>query len=248
MGGGRLENVAYEFVLTSSAVPLISFGLIWMVLEKGGRLSYSCCIFVGCCFHDFFHIARSILVRFSSSFFSIRLVSVHVVYPYSSMDTTAPWKKLRFIFSDRFDFNMIDNLSIAAHGFASCILMSFSVFCLRKINIEEYKRLLKSLLRMQKSAPKFKDLSIYLLARSIYLSIYLLARSIYLCIGPIYLSIYLSIYVLARSIYLSINLLARSIYLSIYLSIGAIYLSIYLSIGTIYLSIYLSIYLQEWYD
>ena len=34
-----------------------------------------------------------------SSFFSNRLVSVQVVHPYSSIDTTAAWKKLRFILS-----------------------------------------------------------------------------------------------------------------------------------------------------
>ena len=47
-------------------------------------------------------------------FFSIRLVSVHVVHPYSIIDTTAAWKKLRFIVSVRSDFPMTDNLSLAA--------------------------------------------------------------------------------------------------------------------------------------
>ena len=36
-----------------------------------------------------------------SSFFSIRLVSVHVEHPYGSIGTTAAWKKLRFILSVR---------------------------------------------------------------------------------------------------------------------------------------------------
>ena len=35
-----------------------------------------------------------IAVRF---FFSIRFVSVYVVHPYSSIDTSAAWKKLHFI-------------------------------------------------------------------------------------------------------------------------------------------------------
>ena len=37
------------------------------------------------------------------------------------------WKKLRFILSDKFDFHMIDNLSIAVHAFTSGILILFSV-------------------------------------------------------------------------------------------------------------------------
>ena len=41
--------------------------LIWMVLE------------MGCYFQDLFNIARSILVQFPSSFFSICLVSIHLV-------------------------------------------------------------------------------------------------------------------------------------------------------------------------
>ena len=62
-----------------------------------------------------------------SSFFSNRLVSVQVVHPYSSIDTTATWKKLRFILSVRFDFHMIESLSIAVHAFVSRVSMSFSV-------------------------------------------------------------------------------------------------------------------------
>ena len=69
-------------------------------LEIGGKWSYSCC-FMGCCFQDLFNIARSILVQFSSGYFSICFVSIHVVHPYSSIDTTTAWKKSRLILSDR---------------------------------------------------------------------------------------------------------------------------------------------------
>ena len=46
-------------------------------------------------------------MQFPSSFLSSRLVSVHVVHPYSSIDSTAAWKKLRFILLVRSDFHMI---------------------------------------------------------------------------------------------------------------------------------------------
>ena len=72
-------------------------------------------------------MARSILVQLPSSFFSMRLVSVYVVRPYNSMDTTVAWKKLRFILSDMSDFHMADSLSIADYNFASRVLMSFPV-------------------------------------------------------------------------------------------------------------------------
>ena len=36
-------------------------------------------------------------------------------------------RKLRFLLSDRSDFHMIHNISIAVHAFASSILMLFSV-------------------------------------------------------------------------------------------------------------------------
>ena len=62
-----------------------------------------------------------------SNFFSRRFVNVHVVHPYSNIDTIAAWKKLRFILSVSSDFHMTDNLSIAVHAFVSCMSMSFSV-------------------------------------------------------------------------------------------------------------------------
>ena len=99
------ENVAYRLHLHQCPVCLVR--LIWMVLEMVGRWQYSCC-FVGCWFRDLFNIARSILVQFPSSFFSIRSVSVHIVHLYCSKGTTAAGKKLCFISTDRSDFHMTD--------------------------------------------------------------------------------------------------------------------------------------------
>ena len=59
--------------------------------------------------------------------FFICIVNIYVVHPYSRIDTTDAWKKLRFILSYRWDFHMIDNLSIAVNAFASRILMLFSI-------------------------------------------------------------------------------------------------------------------------
>ena len=81
---------------------------IWMVFEMGGRTVV-------------------VLWDVASMIYSIWLIVLYVVLPYSSIDTTAAWKKLRFISSDRSDFHMTENLSIATHAFASRILMSFSV-------------------------------------------------------------------------------------------------------------------------
>ena len=100
--------------------------LIWIVFVMGGRWPHSWCL-LGCCRQDLFYIARNIIVSLQSTFFSSRLVSVQVVHPYSSIDTTAAWKKLRFILSVRSDFHMIDSLSIAVHAFVSRVSMSFSV-------------------------------------------------------------------------------------------------------------------------
>ena len=106
--------------------PACLLRLTWIFFVMGGRWTYSC-RFVGCCLQDLFKITHSILVSLPSSFFSIRLVSVHIVHPYSSIDTTAAWKTLRFILSVRCDFHMTESISIAIHAFVSRVSMSFSV-------------------------------------------------------------------------------------------------------------------------
>ena len=73
--------------------------LTCIVFVMGGRWPYSWCL-VGCCRQDLFNIALNILVWLPSSFFFIRLVRVQLVQPYSSIDTTAAWKKLRFNYNN----------------------------------------------------------------------------------------------------------------------------------------------------
>ena len=92
----------------------------------GGRWPYTYC-FVGCYLLDLFITVPSILVELPLSFFSICLVSIHVVHPYSSFDISVAWKNMRVILSDRSDFQMNDSLSIAFYAFASHVLISFSV-------------------------------------------------------------------------------------------------------------------------
>ena len=65
--------------------------LTLIVFMMGGRWSYSS-FFVGCYLQYLFNIARSILVYLTSSFFSIRLFSIHVAHPYSGIDTTTACK------------------------------------------------------------------------------------------------------------------------------------------------------------
>ena len=77
--------------------------LIWMVLEMENKKPYRCC-FLRCCFQDLSSIARSILVQFLSSFFSISFFRVYVVYPYSCIDTTAARKKC-VLFKKKLDGN-----------------------------------------------------------------------------------------------------------------------------------------------
>ena len=98
--------------------------LTLIVFVMGGRWPYSCC-FVGYCLQALFKIARSILVQLPSSFFSSRLVSVHVVHPYRSIDTTAAWKKLCLIFSVRSDFHMTDPLNYCSQKLVAKSVLHF---------------------------------------------------------------------------------------------------------------------------
>ena len=101
--------------------------LTWIVFLMGDRWSYSCC-FGGSVAARTYSILLAIFLcncRLASS--PAVFFSVQVVHPYSSIDTTAAWKKLRFLLSVRFDFHMIDSSSIAVHAFVSRVSMSFSV-------------------------------------------------------------------------------------------------------------------------
>ena len=122
MWRGPLEYVVYEITPLLQQCPACLARLTWIVFVTWSTWPYSCC-FVGCCLQDLLNIPRSFLLRLPSSFFSIRLVSVHVVHPYSSIDTTTAWKKLRFILSVGSDFYTTDRISIVVHAFASHVLM-----------------------------------------------------------------------------------------------------------------------------
>ena len=60
-----------------------------------------------------FRTSSKLLATFLCSFFSSCLVSFHVVHLHSSIETTAAWKKLRFILSVRSDFDMTSIWPIA---------------------------------------------------------------------------------------------------------------------------------------
>ena len=106
--------------------------LTWIVLEIGDRGPYNCC-FMKSYFQDLLNTACNILLRLPSTLFHICFISIHVVHPYSRIDTTAIWKKSGFVLSD-----WLDNQSIAVLTFARHILMSFSVdetLLLRYLNL-----------------------------------------------------------------------------------------------------------------
>ena len=110
--------------------PYFSSSILYVLFILFGwiacKWSYSC-FFMRCCYQDLFNRACSPLVQFPPCFFSIRFVSVYVVHPYNSIDTTTAWKKSCLILLDRLDFCIIDSLSIAVHAFTKCILTSLSV-------------------------------------------------------------------------------------------------------------------------
>ena len=94
--------------------------------KMGGKWLYSLC-FVGSCFPDFCKTTRNILAELLSRFFSMFFVIILVVNFYRNTNTVTCKKKFRFILSQRSDFLMIDNLSIAVHAFTRRMLTSFSL-------------------------------------------------------------------------------------------------------------------------
>ena len=136
--------VAYEFVLTSPAVSNMSGSLwVFVVLTSPAVSNMSGSSNLDS-FRNGWYVAIQLLlsrvlipglVHYCSQyscvialkFFSIHLVSIHVVHPYTSIDSTAAWKNLHFILSVRSDFHMTYSVSIVVHAFASCVLMSVSV-------------------------------------------------------------------------------------------------------------------------
>ena len=84
----RMSLISSSLLLLKCRACLVH--LSWMVLKMGGKWSNNHC-FMGYCFQDLFIITHCFLVQFLSSFFSIRFVNVHVVYPYSSIKRL-PWQ------------------------------------------------------------------------------------------------------------------------------------------------------------
>ena len=92
---GSIKYVAYETILTS---PAVSHMFCSSNLNHfRGRWSVSVQLLFRWMLLPGFNIVHSIIVQVPSSLFSMRLVSVYVVFLYYSMDTVAAWKKLRFI-------------------------------------------------------------------------------------------------------------------------------------------------------
>ena len=107
----------------SSSVLHIIFRNIWMVCEMVGKWLYGC-YFVDaatriCSEQHAAFLCRSHLA--SSPFVSSW---VQVVHPYSSTNTVLPWKKSRFMLSERSNLHMINNQSIAFHAFAMITSLS----------------------------------------------------------------------------------------------------------------------------
>ena len=79
-----------------------------MVCEMGGKWPLSC-------------------GSYQVFFFSGRFVRVHGVQSYSNTYMATAWKKSRFIWSERSDFHIVDNLSMAVHALLILMLTFLSV-------------------------------------------------------------------------------------------------------------------------
>ena len=116
--------------------------LTWRVFMMRGRWPYSW-YFVGCCLLDLFNIACSILVQLPSSFFPSCFVSVQVVHPYSSIDTTTAWKKLHFILSVK--------SVIVSNTYSKHIKHAGNIYWLSRLGLMTYNRVTMTALIPAKS-------------------------------------------------------------------------------------------------
>ena len=122
LGRNSCENVANELVLISSLQHVL------LGLFVKGKQEVVQVLSVVYCFQNLFKRICYSLVWFPSNFFSRRFVKFQVVQPYSSTDTATA---SRFIFSERSDFYIVNNLSIAAMLYLSRFLsvMAFQPSC-----------------------------------------------------------------------------------------------------------------------
>ena len=88
--------------------------------------------------------------------FSLSYVSVHVVHPYSRTDTIT----FCFILSDRSDFHMIYNLSIAFYAFARLILQ-LSVNEMLPSRYVIWSNNFRNLLRRVEMTPRLKHINCF---------------------------------------------------------------------------------------
>ena len=101
------------------------FRLICIIFEMSGKWPYRRCFGGGVVSSD--KTARSNLVLFLSSFFSIHSVIVEELHSYKCTDTATAWKKFRFTLSVKSDFHKIDTLSIVFHALTRRTMTSLSV-------------------------------------------------------------------------------------------------------------------------
>ena len=83
--GGKTSLMSSSLLLRQCPSRLVRLPWMGSVMESKWP---HCCYFLGCCFQNLFNITRSILVQFSSGFFTMCFISVHVVHLLSSIDTT----------------------------------------------------------------------------------------------------------------------------------------------------------------
>ena len=117
-----LENVTWGFVRISTSVPSVSCSSYLDTLWDGGKVVVQL-LFYEVLLLEFVQNSTQFPCRFVLK----RFIKVLMVQPCNSTVTARAWKNSRFISSERLDFHMVDNLSIAVHAFPMRMLTSLSV-------------------------------------------------------------------------------------------------------------------------